>query len=344
MADTQKDPLSDLSEGEALLAFSRSSVAMVLTDPHQDDNPIVYVNRAFERVTGYSWASAVGRNCRFLQGPETSKEDVLALRRAVHEKREVSIDLLNYRANGETFMNRLLMTPIFDGQGEVTYFLGIQKDITQEDAERPRLAADRSMVEIQHRVKNHLAMIVGLIRMQARTSPQPQDFDTLAHRVESLQLLYEELSLPGAESERRVSLGSYLGRVASAISHLDGRAGVRVSIDVAPVYVATDTALRLGLILSEVLTNAFQHAFTGRAEGNIEVRVTSRERDGLQLHVSDDGIGMPDDVDWPNASNLGGRIVVGLVEGLDGKLEVRRGPVGTVVNLDLPASAIEIVK
>ena len=330
-----------LSDGDAFSAFSRASVAMVLTDPAQDDNPIVYVNRAFEAMTGYSAHAAIGRNCRFLQGEETDGAHVTALRKAVEAQREISIDILNYRANGEAFMNRLIISPVHDEAGDLAFFLGIQKDLSKADADRPTAAADRSIAELQHRVKNHLAMIVGLIRLQARETPDSARSDTLARRIESLQLLYEELSRPDRDDHSGVALGAYLGRICSAISHLDGRAGIRVNVSMEPVHVGTETALQLGLILSEVLTNALQHAFPGRGEGCVEVSVTRADGGDLRLTVSDDGVGMPEGQVWPSRESTGGRIVRGLIEGLEGDLDVTRGAAGTVVTLDVPRRALD---
>ncbi len=335
-SDVSQLTRAGISESDALFAFSRSTVSMVLTDPRREDNPLVYVNRAFERMTGYSAAAAIGRNCRFLQGEETRREDVAALRAAVREGREISLDLLNYRANGEPFTNRLIISPIGDGTGRPVYFLGIQKDLSRNDADRPTPSADRSIMEIQHRVKNHLSMIVGLIRLQARETPDNARSDTLARRIESLQLLYEELSRPEMGSTSKVALGAYLGRISSAISHLDGRAGIRVNVDMDQIHVDTETALRLGLILSEVLTNALQHAFPGRGEGCVDVRAALMEGGGLRLTVSDDGVGIAPDREWPSSSSTGGRIVRGLIDGLDAKLNVMRGAKGTIVILDVP--------
>ncbi len=342
MADTIKDSRDGVSEGEALLAFSRSTIAMVLTDPKQEDNPIVYVNRAFERMTGYAAESAIGRNCRFLQGPGTDPSDVAALRHAISREQEISLDLVNYRANGSAFLNRLAIAPIPDSQGDISYFLCIQKELMDVDHEPHRPPADRSMIELQHRVKNHLSMIVSLVRIQARGERGEETFSTLARRIESLQLLYEELSRPDTGGRARISLGAYLGRVTSAISHLDGRAGVRLNAEIASLYVDTEIALRLGLVLSEVLTNCFQHAFAGRDEGLVEVRVSRLDRGGIRLYVADDGIGLPSGIVWPNPASLGGRIVLGLIDGLNGNLDVLRNPTGTIVNLDVPARALEL--
>ena len=120
-------PEGALSERDAMRSLSGSGISMVLTDPHRPDNPIVYVNRAFSRVTGYSAEAAVGRNCRFLQGEKSDPADVARLREAIENHTDATVDILNYRADGSPFLNRLLLTPIRDSDGELRYFLGIQK-------------------------------------------------------------------------------------------------------------------------------------------------------------------------------------------------------------------------
>jgi len=84
-----------LGSNEAFAGFSRLRISMVLSDPRQDDNPIIYVNDAFERMTGYSASEVIGRNCRFLQGEKTDKRDVDRIRHAIATQSEVSVDILN---------------------------------------------------------------------------------------------------------------------------------------------------------------------------------------------------------------------------------------------------------
>ncbi len=337
-----------LSENEAFATFTRAGVAMVLTDPHLPDNPIVYVNDALERTTGYAREVAVGRNCRFLQGERTDPDHVAALREGIAQGREVTVDILNYRADGTSFRNRLLMTPVHDAHGHLSYFLGIQKALSAEDARRSgAVPADEAMREIQHRVKNHLAMIVGLIRIQSRQSQGASlgardHFDTLARRVESLQLLYEEMSFAGpAQAGETISLGAYLGRICSAIAHLDGRPGIRVGIDMADLAASVETGARIGLILSEVVTNALEHAFVGRQGGQLAVRLAALDGHGVRVEVRDDGTGIPPGVRWPDMESMGGRIVAGLVDGLAARLLVDSGPGGTTVTLDVPDARAE---
>lgn len=328
----------DISEADAAAIFSASGVAMVLTNPRLDDNPIVYVNRAFETLTGYSADVALGQNCRFLQAGNRDQPALETLRSAVKKQEEIAVVLENYRADGELFFNALLISPVFDTQtGDLAYFIGLQSEIDRNYQAEALQQFEEIVAELQHRVKNHLSMIIGLIRMKARESDSEDGFRDLSRRIESLQLLYEEMASARAETnEDKIQLGSYLGRVANAIAHLDGRPGVRMNVSVEPLMMQTETAVRVGLVVSEILTNAMQHAFRDQNSGLVELRVTRTDGGGMRAIITDDGVGLPEDVEWPNKDGLGGRIVSGLCEGLGATLHVSRGAVGTIVTLDVP--------
>ena len=105
---------------------------ITLSDPDQDDNPIVYANKAFEQITGYSNEETVGRNCRFLQGQERDQEELQKIRDAIKNAKPVEVTLKNFRKNGELFYNRLSITPLFDNEGHLIYFLGVQYDVTEQ--------------------------------------------------------------------------------------------------------------------------------------------------------------------------------------------------------------------
>ena len=105
---------------------------MAISDPTLPDNPIVYVNAAFEKLTGYPAAEILGRNCRFLQGPSTCADDIARLRSAIAARRRISLDLLNYRRDGSPFWNRLLVTPVWEPGGTLRYFSASQLDVTLE--------------------------------------------------------------------------------------------------------------------------------------------------------------------------------------------------------------------
>ena len=105
---------------------------ITLSDPDQDDNPIVYANKAFEKISGYSNEETVGRNCRFLQGQERDQEELQQVREAIKNAKPVEVTLKNFRKNGELFYNRLSITPLFDSEGHLIYFLGVQYDVTEQ--------------------------------------------------------------------------------------------------------------------------------------------------------------------------------------------------------------------
>ncbi len=115
---------------------------ITLSDPDQEDNPIIYANEMFELITGYSREEIIGRNCRFLQGEERDQEDLEKIRVAIREKKSTTVTLRNYRKNGEMFYNQFTIRPLFDREGQLIYFLGLQHDVTnqvQADEELKRL-------------------------------------------------------------------------------------------------------------------------------------------------------------------------------------------------------------
>ena len=117
---------------------------MLITDPSKPDNPIVFVNAAFSKLTGFDHDEILGRNCRFLQGPLTDRDEVGRLREAIMARDPIELELLNYRKDGTTFWNRLLVSPVFSDDGELTYYFASQFDVTFERERLTRLESDRN--------------------------------------------------------------------------------------------------------------------------------------------------------------------------------------------------------
>jgi PAS domain S-box-containing protein len=325
-------------------ALSGLPLALVLTNPSFDDNPIVYANEAFAKLTGYALEAVVGRNCRFLQGPATEPDRVERIRAALAAGEDVVIEITNHRADGTPFLNRLTITAFREDDapdGPVSFYLGTQSASEAGDADARFEAVQVQLAEVQHRVKNHLSMIVGMIRLQARSSAASEDYTVIARRIEALQLLYEELSETGVSSAFRdeVPLGAYVSRIAAAVGHLDGGKGIRVNVIADEVMVDATTAGRVGLLASEILTNAFRHAFRGRETGLVETRVQRLSAGTIRVQISDDGVGLPEGSDWPTRGNLGARIVSALLEGLQAQHAVTTSAAGTTVTIDIPGSA-----
>jgi len=113
---------------------------MLITDPRQPDNPIVFANDAFSKLTGYGRDEVLGRNCRFLQGPETDRGDIGRVKEAIRQRVPIELDLRNHRKDGTLFWNRIYLAPVFDAEGELTHFFASQFDVTREK-DRPSIFA-----------------------------------------------------------------------------------------------------------------------------------------------------------------------------------------------------------
>ncbi|WP_424362239.1 helix-turn-helix domain-containing protein [Methylocystis parvus] len=105
---------------------------VTLADPDIEDAPIVYANKRFEDITGYQPEEIIGRNCRFLQGDDRDQESLRRLREAIKNRQPIEVTLRNYRKDGELFYNKLNITPLFDAQGKLIYFLGVQYDVSNQ--------------------------------------------------------------------------------------------------------------------------------------------------------------------------------------------------------------------
>lgn len=151
-------------------AVHQTGVGIIITDPNQHDNPIIFANKSFQEITGYRSEEIIGQNCRFLQGPETSEHTISSLREAVEKKKEIHCEILNYRKDGSTFWNELTISPVFSPNGELTHFIGIQVDITKRKMMELDISIDLSLARnlqqmlLSHPLTNNLIEIEGFYR------------------------------------------------------------------------------------------------------------------------------------------------------------------------------------
>jgi len=153
-------------------AVETTRMPMIITDPHQPDNPIIFANRAFVEMTGYDRDELIGQNCRFLQGPETDQSAIAEIREAIAENREAATEVLNYRKDGSTFWNALFVSPVFDDEGRLVYFFGSQLDVSRRrDAEDSLRQAQKMEAlgqltgGIAHDFNNLLQVMSGYLEM-----------------------------------------------------------------------------------------------------------------------------------------------------------------------------------
>lgn len=131
--DVKHARIDSIIQSSALLSsIDRMAVGLAITDPNMPDNPIVYVNQGFERITGYSREEVLMRNARFLQGEETDKNHLSVIRQAIKDGRADTVTIKNYKKDGSTFWNQFIISPIMKADGKPEFFVGVQFDVTKE--------------------------------------------------------------------------------------------------------------------------------------------------------------------------------------------------------------------
>jgi PAS domain S-box-containing protein len=137
-------------------AIEKAGTSVVITDPTQKDNPIIYVNEGFEELTGYSEEVAVGENCRFLQGPDTDPESIGELRKAIEREEQTKVEILNYTKEAEKFWNQIQISPIYEGD-EVVRYVGSQRDVTELKNREERVRRANERLRAVYRAVNKMA-------------------------------------------------------------------------------------------------------------------------------------------------------------------------------------------
>ncbi|WP_318784584.1 histidine kinase dimerization/phosphoacceptor domain -containing protein [Methylobacterium flocculans] len=352
------DLMVEDGKGDPFAAAIRATrMPMIVTDPRRDDNPIVFVNDAFLRLSGYERDEIMGRNCRFLQGPETDPNAVRQIRDAVAARRDISVDILNYRKDGGMFWNALYMSPVITEAGDLHYFFASQLDVTdridaqmrtqtekehfeREVAHRTRelseaLAAKTMLVhEVDHRVKNNLQMVASLLTLQTRTISDPTARDamkSMLSRVEALGTVHKRLYQ--SHDVQRFDVAEFARELASDLVRGSGRSGISLHLDLESVEVPVEKAPPVALMMNELITNALKHAFPGDRPGRLSITV---QPDGstFGIRIVDDGIGMPREV--VGSRSFGKRLIESLARQLNASIAWQPADPGTLVDIRLP--------
>ena len=221
-------PLGEHEELELLReAVDASNNVIVITDPTLPDNPVIFLNKGFESLTGYTREEALGRNCRFLQAEDRDQPGVHRLRKAVLQGEFVCAELRNYRKDGTMFWNELYLSPVYRGT-ELRYFFGVQNDITsRKEAE----LSNQQLAETGEQLKRAIETVM-------------RDASWFSHRVlEQLAIIRAEGSTDGhnvmaglSERERQVLERLAMGVANQAIADELGLATQTVRNYISSIY------------------------------------------------------------------------------------------------------------
>ncbi|OSP55043.1 PAS domain-containing protein [Pseudoruegeria sp. SK021] len=313
--------------------FHHIRLPLCVTDPNLPDNPIVYVNKAFCDLTGYASAEVIGKNCRFLQGPNTSTTSVAAVRDIIARQAVDTVEILNYRKDGSEFLNALQIGPILDDDGKLAFFFGSQLDVSskREDERRMRALAEE---ELLHRLRNIVNVMSAIIRMTARGETDLAQFSqTLKGRLEALSEAHFKTITHLHDG--RPLFGDLAAMILNAYAPLRAQqfelSGPDYAIPSALVSV-------IALTLHELATNAVKHGALGTEDGKVVLQwaiTDSPPASGLEfLWTEQNG---PAVVRSDRVS--GSAIVNNLVAASGGTITFDWAPQGLIVTGRFPALA-----
>lgn len=317
-----------------------------------EDGRIMTWNKGAERLFGYTEAEAVGAPVSLLlpdtpeqRGPDQDR--ATGVFSTVMRHGRVEVESVRRHKDG-TLIDVSITAARMDGpDGRVIGVSGIFRDIrTRKQAEallREQVEQQKVLVrEVSHRVKNSLAMVAGMLRLQSRAAGDPgarRVLEEAQGRVEMVAQVHDQLWRQ--EDVQSVDLAAFLGGLCARLQET-APAGHRVVWRLNPMVVPTDRAIPMGLLVNELVTNAFKYAYPDGAPvdgGEISVAVASARENGIRIEVSDQGVGLPEDFNPADrrGNSLGMRLIHGLARQLGAELEVTAAqPRGTRVRLDVP--------
>jgi PAS domain S-box-containing protein len=240
---------------------------------------------------------------------------------------------LRRKDTGETWIGSYSFAPIRDKDGAIVGSVVAGRDITEqkrlEDAVKASLREKEVMLkEIHHRVKNNLQVIASLVDLQAGSMNDPgllEMFADIRDRVRSMALVHEKLYQ--SESLARVDFADYMHSLLCYLARSHGEPGSAIELksDLQPVALSVEKAVPCGLMVNELVSNAYKHAFRGRAGGEVRAALGMGPNGRVWLRVSDNGVGLPPGLDWRQSSSLGLRLIQLLAGQLHASVEVRAG-------------------
>ncbi len=327
------EPAKAAQSEEYKCVLDHLPIAIVVSRLSGNEQQIAYVNSAFAGLGGFKLEDVVRKPWSVLDDFRHEQHAGLGLGHAILAGEDF-LGTFRRAGDGTAAVLHAYVSCIENEDGSEKFRIAALVDVTAHDAaQREAIEArvrekDLLLRELQHRVKNNLQLIVALIRLEARTAERGGeiDLDRLAGRIASLALLYQAMAATD-KFGHEVDLGPYLTEIASAAVRTHAAAKIELDLKVSYCPVSVNVAMPVGLLVNELITNAFKHAFP-RGEGKIGLECRRFADDRFEVVVADDGEGLPPGETWPPPGKLGVLILQTLRENTkdaDLKIDTARG-------------------
>ncbi len=301
------------------------------------DGELVWVNPAVERVTGYSPQEcyAMAEYPYAVFHPDDRSRARVEIRQGIStEEASSDFEARCQRKDGSETWVSVCRTPIYNKSGSLLGVRSSMRDVTaQKKAE-----ADRAflMQELNHRVKNNLAILASLVRLKDTSLGDAADLSDIRHHIEAIRLIHQKLYESGTVST--IEIREYVQEILTTIFTSFYSRPVTVHNGIGPSSMDPKTAISLGLMINELATNAIKHGFVDSKPAEFSVSLTTDDADGAcLLRVSNTGRPFPEGVTLENPATLGLRLLSALATQLDGAMELHREP-HPVFTLRFPAT------
>lgn len=303
---------------------------------------ILYVNEAFTKITGYETAEVLGETVHFLNGQKTSQTELDKLNKAMDSWEICEVEFLNYKKDGNTFWARISLVPVADGKGGYSHWVAIGRDISEQKKYESQLTdslqeKDILLSEIHHRVKNNLAVVSGMLQLQAfkeNNKLVEYELNDSISRIQTMATIHEILYQSGSFSQLHFS--DVVQELVSKINSVSGGdKKIEVEMNKVPIQLNINQAIPSSLILNEILTNIYKHAFNDRSRGRIDIDI-SEMSENVVIKIEDDGVGIESKP--REAKSLGLHIVKILTEQLEGVYKLYDTGNGTAFELTFSKS------
>jgi PAS domain S-box-containing protein len=314
---------ASLAQAEAIIESSDDAIIGATLD-----GVVTSWNSAATRLLGYSAAEIMGQSLMLLVPADRVEEEQQLMARIQRGQRVANFEAGRKRKDGCLIDMAITISPIKDAAGKVMGVSKIARDITDRKKAAERIAIslrekDALLREIHHRVKNNMQVVSSLLQLQANYVQDPKALDAFQdcqERIRTMALIHEKLYR--TEGLAQIDFKDYLTSLTDMLLHAQSRgAKIRSEFQLEPVALSIDTAIPLGLIANELISNCLKHAFASRSEGVVRVSLRRLAPGQFEMAIGDDGDGLPND--FTKSRSLGLRLVKILAGQIKGRMEYK---------------------